>query len=250
MPDADLANAAVEAAILAAFNEASHKSVRPPRRGLEAIVLVGFNALKETDLRRAQVLAEATNLARELVNLPPSELTPTAFAARARREAAAAGRRPRSSARPELRRRGYGALLAVAAGSAQPAQLVVLRHGRTGSRRSLALVGKGITFDTGGISIKPAAGMEAMKSDMAGAAAVLGAMVAIARLDLKVEVMGIMCVAENMLGPAAMRPGDVVTTGSGKTVEVLNTDAEGAWCWPTAFTTRSSWGHPSSTSPP
>ena len=121
--------------------------------------------------------------------------------------------------------------LAVASGSAQPPRLAVLRYRPAGAarrgRRRLALVGKGITFDTGGVSIKPAADMHYMKGDMGGAAAVLGAMTAIGRLKPAVEVVGILCLAENMVSGSAMRPGDVVRSGSGTTIEVLDTDAEG-----------------------
>ena len=225
---AAVATAAVEAAVLAGFSEATHKSRPRDRDGVASLTLAGFPTVPVAALDRARVLGEATNLARELVNLPGADLTPRAFAARARREAAAAGLRCEVLGLAELRRLRYGGMVAVAGGSAHPPQLVVLRHG--GKRRSgerLALVGKGVTFDTGGISIKPGPDMHHMKADMGGAAAVLGAMVAIARAGVEADVVGILCIAENMVGPAAIRPGDVLRTGSGKTVEVINTDAEG-----------------------
>jgi leucyl aminopeptidase len=193
--------------------------------------LAGFPRIDRGRLETAVVLAEATNRARALVNAPPSELTPSEFAAQARREASAAGLRYQVLDERELRRRRYGAILAAGAGSAQAPRLVVLTYRPTGaatkSRRRLAMVGKGITFDTGGISIKPAADMQYMKADMGGAAAVLGAMTAIGRLKPRVEVIGILCLAENMVSGSSMRPGDVIRAGSGTTIEVVNTDAEG-----------------------
>ena len=178
-------------------------------------------------------MADAQNFARSLVNEPGNVLTPTELGRRA--AAMCAGVRPRSarSIRPtssqELK---MGAFWAVAQGSAEPPALIVMRY-EPSSRRApkdapvLGLVGKGITFDTGGISIKPADGMEKMKYDMAGAAAMIGAMRAIAQLKPPVNVIGIVCSAENMPDGNAFKPGDVVTAMSGKTIEIINTDAEG-----------------------
>ena len=135
---------------------------------------------------------------------------------------------------PELKRRKMGGILAVGGGSANPPRLIVLEHGRAGGkgrggrrRETVCLVGKGITFDSGGISIKPSAGMEEMKHDMSGAAAVVGALRACALLEVPQHVVGVIAAAENMPSGTAYRPGDIVTTMSGKTIEVLNTDAEG-----------------------
>jgi leucyl aminopeptidase len=224
----DVASAAVGAAIRAGWNEGTHKSGRRGQPGLKALSLVGFPAVERRDLDRAVIIGEATNLARDLVNRPASELTPEALAAEARALARRHGLDYQALGKAELKRLGYGAILAVASGSVRPPRLVVLRHRarREGGVR-LALVGKGITFDTGGISIKPAAEMQFMRGDMGGAAAVLGAMTAIARLKLDIDVTGILCCAENMASGTAMRPGDVVTSGAGKTIEVVNTDAEG-----------------------
>jgi leucyl aminopeptidase len=224
----EFASAAVGAAVRLAWTEGTHKSGRRPEPGIKTLSLIGFPSIEKVDLDRAVILGEATNLARELVNRPGSELTPDAFAAEAKALAARHGLDYQALGRAELRRLGYGAILAVASGSVKPPRLVVLRHRarREGGTR-LALVGKGITFDTGGISIKPAAEMQYMRGDMGGAAAVLGAMVAIARLKLDIDVTGILCCAENMASGTAMRPGDVVTSGAGKTIEVVNTDAEG-----------------------
>ena len=229
-----LACAATESAIVSKSTEATHKSARkPPRRAIGTLVLAGFPKVAEAALRRSQVLAEETLHARNLVNLPAAELFPVAFAADARRHGRAAGLKVEVLDHRELQRLGYGAIIAVGMGSSRPPRLVVLSHGaagrrgKKGSRPLLALIGKGVTFDTGGISIKPAAEMGYMKGDMGGAAAVLGAMSAISRMGLDLDVIGVLCLAENMVSSTAMRPGDVVRTASGKTIEVISTDAEG-----------------------
>jgi leucyl aminopeptidase len=232
---AEMAAAAVEAAVVSSFTEATHKSARRPRKEVETLVLVAFPRVAGSVLERAVVLGEETFFARGLVNQPASELHPAAFADIARRHARAAGLAVEVVDHRALERMGYGAILAVGMGSGRPPKLVVIRHrgtaaGSAAGRRKgplLALVGKGITFDTGGISIKPAADMGYMKGDMGGAAAVLGAMAAIARLKLDLNAVGILCMAENMVSATSMRPGDVVRSGSGKTIEVVNTDAEG-----------------------
>ena len=224
----DFAAAAVAAAVLVGWTEATHRSGRPANRQPRTLILAGFPDLDQRRLDEALILAEATNLARDLVNRPGSDLNPQTLAAEARALARRYGLRFEVLSAPELKRRGYGALLAAGAGSAIPARMVVLRHAprRAGGFR-LALVGKGVTFDSGGISIKPATDMRFMRGDMGGAAAVLGAMTAIARLKLDVDVTGILCCAENMLSATSMRPGDVVRSGAGKTIEVVSTDAEG-----------------------
>jgi leucyl aminopeptidase len=140
------------------------------------------------------------------------------------------GLRCRVMAVPELERRGMGAILAVGQGSVRPPRMIVLEHGATQARKkagTLALVGKGITFDSGGLSLKPAMGMPDMKHDMSGAAAVFGAMRAIALLDLPIHVVGIIAAAENMPSGTAYRPSDIIESGSGQTIEITNTDAEG-----------------------
>jgi leucyl aminopeptidase len=225
---ADVGGAATSAAVLLGWSEGTHKTGQRRSREPKSLTLAGFPEVAAHHLDEAVVLAEATNIARELVNRPGSELYPETFAAEARALAARHRIAVEVLGEPQLRKLGYGAILAVGAGSARPPCLVVLRHQprRPGATR-LALVGKGVTFDSGGISIKPAAEMQYMRGDMGGGAAVLGAMVAIARLRLEVEVIGILCCAENMVSGTAMRPGDVVRTGLGKTIEVVNTDAEG-----------------------
>jgi leucyl aminopeptidase len=224
----DLAAAAVAAGVLVGWTEGTYKGVRNAGGQPKTLTLAGFPDLDQRRLDAALVLAEATNLARELVNRPGSDLNPMTFAAEARTLARRYGLSYQVLGAPELRRRGYGALLAAGAGSASPARMVILRHRpRAAGGFRLALVGKGVTFDSGGISIKPAADMRFMRGDMGGAAAVLGAMTAIARLKLDVDVVGILCCAENMLSSTSMRPGDVVRSGAGKTIEVVSTDAEG-----------------------
>jgi leucyl aminopeptidase len=182
-------------------------------------------------LARAAVLARAMTLARDLVNEPALGLYPETLAARARAVARESGLSVKVLGPAELERAGMRLLLGVGAGSSRSPRLVHLiwkpRRGKAGAKKPLVLVGKGITFDSGGLSLKPAASMEDMKSDMAGAAAVLAAMQAIAALGAEHEVHGILALAENMPSGTAIRPGDVIQSAAGKTVEVVNTDAEG-----------------------
>jgi leucyl aminopeptidase len=176
---------------------------------------------------RAQVLADAVSLVRDLVNTGPSDLVPAMFAARAEQVAADGGLTITVLDEDALAEGGYGGILGVGQGSVNPPRLVRLEHAPEGAARTLVLAGKGITFDSGGLSLKPAKSMESMKSDMSGAAAVLGAMQAIAALGLSVRVVGYLSIAENMPSGTAQRPSDVLTMFGGTTVEVTNTDAEG-----------------------
>jgi leucyl aminopeptidase len=177
--------------------------------------------------RRAEVLADAVTVVRDLVNTGPSDLVPAAFAARAEQIAAASGLAVTVLDEQALADGGYGGILGVGQGSAHPPRLVRLEYAPPGAAAVLVFAGKGITFDSGGLSLKPPKAMEAMKSDMSGAAAVLGAMQAIAALALPVRVIGYLPLAENMPSGTAQRPSDVLTIYGGTTVEVLNTDAEG-----------------------
>ena len=177
---------------------------------------------------RGRILGDAINLTRELVNRPPQEIYPETFAARALQEAIPCGLMCHVFDEHRLEAERFGSLLAVAKGSDRPARMVVLEHrGGTPNAPTLALVGKGVTFDSGGLSIKPTDGMLTMKCDMAGAATVLGAMTAIARLKLPVNVVGYCGLVENMLGGKAYKLGDILTARNGVTIEVHNTDAEG-----------------------
>lgn len=182
-------------------------------------------------LRRGQVIGESMNFTRDLANEPPNILTPTEMANRAQRMAKETGLKVEILDEARMEKLGMGSLLSVSKGSEQPAKLIVLRYTpakSTGAKGELlSLVGKGITFDTGGISLKPGEGMDAMKYDMSGGATVLGAMRAIAMLKPSVPVLGVVAAVENMPDGKASRPSDVVTASNGKTIEILNTDAEG-----------------------
>ncbi|MET8867531.1 leucyl aminopeptidase [Nonomuraea sp. NPDC004580] len=176
---------------------------------------------------RAGVLADAVALVRDLVNTPPSDLWPAKFAEIAEQVGGKAGVSVEVLDDEQLKAGGYGGLIGVGQGSAQPPRLVRLSYSHPEASKTLAFVGKGITFDSGGLSLKPSASMDWMKSDMGGAGAVLGALIGIARLGLPVNVVGYLCLAENLPSGTAQRPSDVIHSYSGKTVEVLDTDAEG-----------------------
>ncbi|HTU26722.1 MAG TPA: M17 family peptidase N-terminal domain-containing protein, partial [Pirellulales bacterium] len=179
-------------------------------------------------LERGQILGDSINLARRLVNEPPDAMYPESFASRAAEVANECGLKSEIWDEARLKAERCGSLLAVARGSSRPPRLVMLDYrGAKGDRPWLAIVGKGVTFDSGGLSLKPTDGMLTMKCDMAGAATMLGAMRAIALLRLPVNVIGLAGLVENMTGPAAMKLGDVLTARSGTTIEVHNTDAEG-----------------------
>ena len=178
---------------------------------------------------KGQAIAEATMIARNMVNEPANAMTPTSMAEVARSVAEENGLGFETFDNADMREMGMGAFMGVAQGSDEPAKLIVLTYegDPDNSENNLGLIGKGITFDTGGISLKPAAGMEHMKGDMAGGASVIAAMQIIAQLKPGINVTGMVAATENMPGGAAQRPGDVVTAMNGKTIEVINTDAEG-----------------------
>jgi leucyl aminopeptidase len=175
------------------------------------------------------IIAEAVAVARDLGNHPANVATPTMLAEQARKLAKTHGFKVEVLGPKEIDKLGMGGIKAVAAGSDQPPRVIVMRHsgGRRGGRGPVVLVGKGLTFDSGGICIKPADGMDRMKTDMAAGAAVIGAMTGIARLKLPVDVIGIVPSTENMGGASAFRPGDVLKAYDGQTIEVISTDAEG-----------------------
>jgi len=222
--------AVAEGALLGAYTFARYRTPPEHTRPAERIELVtprAKEAAAKQAVARAAVIAEAVHAVRDLVNTGPGDLYPEAFAELAR--AGAKGTKLKVTVLDEkaLAAGGYGGLVAVGQGSSRPPRLVKLTWSPSKAKRSVALVGKGITFDSGGLSIKPAKAMETMKLDMAGAAAVLHTMFAVAALDLPVKVTGWLCLAENMPSGTAQRPSDVITQRGGKTVEVLNTDAEG-----------------------
>ncbi len=193
----------------------------------ERLILVDGDDAAVAAAEHARALAGGVRLARDLVNEPAAAKPATALARIAAEVGDAAGLRVVVHDEDALRAGGFGGLLGVAAGAHNPPRLVELWHEPADPRAFLALVGKGVVFDSGGLSIKPAKGMEDMKTDMSGAAAVIGAMRVIGELGLPVRVVGITPLTENMPGGGALRPGDVLTIRNGKTIEVLNTDAEG-----------------------
>jgi leucyl aminopeptidase len=221
--------AVAEGTALAAYRFQRHKSAPDPDLAAATLLVDGDGSLAaaEAVLRRAEVAARATMAARDLVNEPASRINPATLAAEAVRLARAAGLEHRVLAGPALRRGRFGAVLAVGGGSATGPRLVELRHRPAKPRRHVALVGKGVTFDSGGIDLKRGAGMDGMKDDMAGAAAILAAVTAAATLELPTAVTAVLPLVENMPGGSAMRPGDIITARNGVTVEVTNTDAEG-----------------------
>jgi len=230
---AAVAQALTEGALLGLYRYDTLKKLPPHERSrrIEAITLIaerrGEVAAVQRAVEKGQVLAEAVGLARDLINGPSNIVTPTHLANHAR----AIARQFRLGCRvipfPQLKRLGFGGIVGVAQGSAHPAQFIVLDYRPPRAKATLALCGKGITFDSGGINIKPSAKMEQMKYDMSGAAAVLGTVKAAAALKLPLRVVGIIAATENLPSGTAQKPGDVLKTLSGKTVEVLNTDAEG-----------------------
>ncbi len=228
----EFVTAAAEGAILGAWEPDYLKTDKDGKdKALTSIVLAVPNGGPELEaaLEKARIIAEAANLSRDISVEPPNLLTPLSMADHARRMAQACGLSCEVLDQDRMRQLGMGALLGVAQGSANPPALIVIGYkpANGNSAAHLGLVGKGVTFDTGGISIKPSEGMEKMKYDMAGGAAVIGAMQAIAHLKPPIAVTGFVPAVENMPGSRAQRPGDIVTSLSGKTIEVLNTDAEG-----------------------
>ena len=229
----DSLKAVVEGCVMGTFERRSRQTgAAPERREIDELLLAGFGAGREHELVAAQENGEATNRAREWQNAPPNELTPEALAQEANRIAQRHNMEVEVLGPAELKSGGYNLILGVGSGSARPPRLIRLRHHGNHDRRGasgavLALIGKGITFDTGGISLKNPEHMSQMKSDMAGAAAALSAIDVIASRKLPIDVMAVVAAAENMPGPSAQRPGDVWVSADGKTVEVVNTDAEG-----------------------
>ena len=225
----DQVQALAEGAILAVYEPDTYKTEDKAPPVLEELLVLADPAHRDR-LERGRIIAEAQNFARELVNEPGNRLPPRVLGAKAVEMGSAAGLAVELLQRQRLEALKMGALLGVAQGSAEPPVLIVVRYRPAEPRAGgvhLGLVGKAVTFDTGGISIKPAQDMDKMKYDMAGGAAMLGAMRALAALKPSVAVTAVIPAVENMPGQQAQRPGDVVTTMSGKTVEVLNTDAEG-----------------------
>ena len=220
------AEALAEGAVLGAYRFTKYKSEARPSK-LESLVLVGRGAKVQTGADRGARIASAVSLARDLVNEPAGAMTPSRLADVAIEIAEREGLAVTVLDEVAIANEGLGGLQGVAQGSDQPPRLIELVYDPPGARSTVALVGKGITFDSGGLSLKTADGMETMKTDMSGAAAVLATMSVLPALAPKVKVIGIMPTTENMPSGHAIKPGDVLKIRNGKTVEVLNTDAEG-----------------------
>jgi leucyl aminopeptidase len=222
-----------EGAIMATFDPASYRSKRDSHTdAVKSLTLLAGKAAAvkalQAGVKRGIILGEAANIARELVNTPSNDMTPSHMAKRAVALAKKHGMKVHVLDRADMKKFGMGSMLSVAVGSDEPPKMIALEYrGDKSSKTVLGLVGKGITFDTGGISLKPALDMDAMKGDMAGGATVIAAMAAIAQLKPKVNVTAVICATENMPSGKATKPGDVVRAMNGKSIEVINTDAEG-----------------------
>ena len=226
------ATQAVIAASDAVYRFDRMKSKQEPARGVRQLTLLvaerGDLAAAETGLKQGVAIAHGMSLAKDLGNLPGNVCTPAYLANAARELAKDQKLEVQILERKDMEKLGMGSLLSVARGSDEPPRLIILKYnGGARGDRPYALVGKGVTFDTGGISLKPAPEMDEMKFDMCGAASVLGTLRAVAELKLPINVVGVVPATENMPGGAATKPGDIVTSMSGQTVEILNTDAEG-----------------------
>jgi leucyl aminopeptidase len=208
------------------FNEFRSSTKSEKKLPLEKIAIhskVGHQKL----VRRAEIIARNTYLVRDLINTPPSHLTPRSFTEQIKKRATPLGIKVSILNESALKKLGYGGITGVGQGSANPPRLLHLSYQPRGAKKRLAYIGKGITFDTGGLALKPAQGMEAMKSDMSGAAAVSAAILAIAELKLPIAIDAWAPLAENMISDNATRPSDIINIYGGKSVEVLNPDAEG-----------------------
>lgn len=229
--DNEYLEAAATGALLGAYAyEAPGLSAAKRPSAVKEIVFLGVDgrsSAAKTAIPRATIIADAVNLTRDLANMPPSALPPAQLEAVTRALIEDSNVRIEVLDEKQLATGGYGGLTGVGKGSINPPRLIKLTYSPRGAKSHLALVGKGITFDSGGISLKPPASMETMKADMAGAAAVIAATIAIADLGIKTKVTCYAACAENMPSGNALRPGDVITILDGTTVEILNTDAEG-----------------------
>jgi len=233
--------AAAEGVLLGGYAFTRYLSDNDTTAPAEAVVLTPLARNKgvQSDVHDAETVCRAVNTARDLVNTPASDLNPVTFAEQVVERAKGSKVKVAVMDETDLENGGYGGILAVGKGSATPPRLVTLSYKPRGAKAHIALVGKGITFDSGGLSIKPTSGMATMKCDMSGAAAVVTATQAIAELGLPVQVTAYAALAENMPSGTATRPGDVLKMYGGKTVEVLNTDAEGRLVLADAITTAS-----------
>jgi leucyl aminopeptidase len=230
----DAAQAIAEGAFVAAFETDKYKTDKKNDKSVDLVAVAGYSeaerAAGEKGLSKGRIIAEAQNFTRELVNEPSNKLTPTILAQKAEAMARDAGLSVEILDEKKIADLKMGALLSVAQGSVEPPRMIVITYNPPNAKPGspvIGLVGKAVTFDTGGISIKPADGMEKMKYDMAGGATMIGVMRALAVLKPSVKVICVVPSTENMPGGRAQKPGDIQTAMSGKTIEVLNTDAEG-----------------------
>jgi leucyl aminopeptidase len=227
---AEAVQSAVEGAFVGDFDPDTYKSDRKDQ-SIETITIIasGDQQQLQQALEQGRIIGESQNFTRRLVNEPSNRMTPTILAEEAKKMSAEVGLKCEVYGADKIKQLKMGAFWSVAQGSDEPPALIIMRYEPAGAPENpvLGLVGKGITFDTGGISIKPADGMEKMKYDMAGGAAMIGTMRAIALLKPKVKVIGIVCATENMPSGKAQKPGDVQIAMSGKSIEIINTDAEG-----------------------
>ncbi len=235
------AAAVAEGALMGLFEPDKYRTIDKEERQIERLILIAQgadDAALKRGAERGRIIGEAVNFTRDLANEPGAYMTPTIMAERAREIAGTFGLECDVLEREQMEREGMGALLSVARGSDEPPKLIILKYTPAGQAKNgagngagqdelLALVGKGVTFDTGGISLKPGENMELMKYDMTGGATVLGVMRAIAQLKPAIPVLGVVPSTENMPSGKATKPGDVVRAMNGKTIEVINTDAEG-----------------------
>ena len=235
MPDSNIngeeaVQAVVEGAFIGNFDPDTYKSDRKDQKIDELTVVArGDQALAQRAIENGRIIGESQNFTRQLVNEPSNRMTPTVLAENAKKMCAEVGLKCEVYGADKIKELKMGAFWSFAQGSDEPPALIIMRYEPAGAPEKpvLGLVGKGITFDTGGISIKPADGMEKMKYDMAGGAAMIGAMRAIALLKPRLKVIGIVCATENMPSGKAQKPGDVQIAMSGKSIEIINTDAEG-----------------------
>ncbi len=226
------AQALVEGSLLASYRYAAPKKSGEPKKEVQTLWVVESEVEKlaevETGVRTAEAIVSGVCLARDLINMPANEATPTRMAQAAEDVAVRFGMKLTVGDREWAAQHGMGAFLGVAKGAGEPPKFIVLEHRSDQEQLDpIVLVGKGITFDTGGISIKPSDGLQAMKTDMSGAAAVIGTMMVVGQLNLPLRIIGITPCTENMPDGNAYRPGDVLTASNGKTIEIISTDAEG-----------------------
>lgn len=227
------AQAAVEGVILASYEADDYKTQDKSKNFVEEILFVTSQDLDigkvEAAMKKGEIVAKATNVARKLVNEPGNRVNPSGLAQTAMEMAEKYSLETEVWGEPEMEEKEMGAILAVARGSDEPARFIIIRHlgAATSEAKPIVLVGKGVTFDSGGLSLKPSQSMQDMKADKAGACVVLAAMEAIAQIGVKKNIVGLIPAVENLPSGRAQRPGDVIRAMSGKTIEVINTDAEG-----------------------